>query len=170
MRILHPSRTLSTLKYDSVIPPSSQHLLHQPAVNLRQAEVAAMEEVGQQGAVEAEQVQDGSVQVVDVNAIVSRVEAEVVAGPERAWFDAAAGWPDREAGPMMIAALATAAPDGRGPAVVRLPALILIAVLVVRDKVPASESMVALPVRVMGPGVTTCVVYSDFGKPMPRHR
>ena len=55
-----------------------QQLLHHFAVHVGQAEVAALEAVGQPGVVEAQQVQDRGVQVVDVDAIFDGVEAELV--------------------------------------------------------------------------------------------
>ena len=48
------------------------------AADVGQAEVAALEAVGQPRVVEAEQVQDRGVQVVDVDLVLDGVEAEVV--------------------------------------------------------------------------------------------
>ena len=44
-----------------------------------QPEVAAVEAIGELGVVEAEQVQDGRVQVVDADAVFDGLVAEVVA-------------------------------------------------------------------------------------------
>ena len=55
-----------------------QQLRHDLAVHVGQAEVAALEAVGQLRVVEAEQVQDRRVQVVDVDLVLDRVEAELV--------------------------------------------------------------------------------------------
>ena len=57
-----------------------QHLLHHPPVHVGQAEVAAGVAVGQLLVVEAEQVQDRGVQVVDVDLVLDRVVAVVVGG------------------------------------------------------------------------------------------
>ena len=60
--------------------------------------------------VEAQQVQDGGVQVVDVNPVARDVEAELVALAERdAGLDAAAGQPHCECVRMMVAAVVAAA-------------------------------------------------------------
>ena len=56
----------------------TQHLLHHPAVHVGQAEVAAGVAVGQLLVVEAEQVQHRRVQVVDVDLVLDRREAELV--------------------------------------------------------------------------------------------
>ena len=71
-----------------------------------QAEVAALEAVGQLRVVEAEQVQHRGVQVVDVDLVLDDVEAELVGLAERdARLDAAAGQPHREGVGMMVAAV-----------------------------------------------------------------
>jgi hypothetical protein len=65
------------------------------ARDVGQAEVAAAATVGQRGVVDAEQVQDGGVQVV--HRLVDCREAEVVGGAVGdAALDAAAGEPHRE--------------------------------------------------------------------------
>src|SRR5262249_17539743 len=99
-------------------------------LHVRQPEIAALEAVGQLRVIEAEAMQNGGVQVVDVDFVPHDVEAEFVgladgdAGP-----DAAAGQPDSEGLRVMVAAqLASelgvrldqwsasefAAPDGQG--------------------------------------------------------
>ena len=57
---------------------SRQQPLDDLAVHVGQAEVAALEAVGQLGVVEAQQVQDRGVQVVDVDLVLDDVEAELV--------------------------------------------------------------------------------------------
>ena len=57
----------------------AQQLRHQFAVDIREAEVAALEAVDQLGVIEAEQVQDRGVQVVDVDGFFDCVEAELIA-------------------------------------------------------------------------------------------
>ena len=47
-------------------------------MHVGEAEVAALEAVGELGVVEAEQVQDGGVEVVDVDLVLDGVEAEFV--------------------------------------------------------------------------------------------
>ena len=59
-------------------PRLREQLLHDLAVHVGQAEVAALEAVGQLRVVDAEQVQDRGVQVVDVDGVVDDVVAEVV--------------------------------------------------------------------------------------------
>ena len=49
-------------------------------MNIGQAEIAAGVAVGESLVVEAEQVQDRGVQVVDVDLVLDRVEAEFVGG------------------------------------------------------------------------------------------
>ena len=62
-----------------IIPANSrQHVLHHLAVHVGQAEVAALEAVGQLLVVEAQQVQDRRLQVVDVDRFLGGVEAQVV--------------------------------------------------------------------------------------------
>ena len=98
-----------------------------------QAEVAALEAVGQPRVVEAEQVQHRGVQVVDVDPVLDDVEAEVVGLAERdARLDPAAGQPHREGVRVVVAAVVApldhrraaelAAPDDQR--VVEQPALL----------------------------------------------
>ena len=56
----------------------SKDLLHHFPVDIRQAEVAAGVAVGQFLVVEAQQPQDGGVQVVHVDLVLDRVVAELV--------------------------------------------------------------------------------------------
>ena len=79
------------------------------SLHVGEAEVAALEAVLQAGVVEAEQVQQRRLQVVDMNPVVDHVEAEVVAGAERdAGLDAAAGQPHGEGVGVMVAAVTAA--------------------------------------------------------------
>ena len=56
--------------------------------------------------VEAEEVQDRRVEVVDVDRVLDGLEAELVGGAvDVPAFDAAAGQPDREAPVIVVAAL-----------------------------------------------------------------
>ena len=59
---------------------SRHHLLDHLAVDVGQAEVAAGVAVGELLVVEAEQVQDRGVQVVDVDLVLDGGEAELVGG------------------------------------------------------------------------------------------
>src|SRR5205809_7618976 len=56
--------------------PSRQEFLHHLAVNVSQPEVASRVVVGEALVVEAEQVQEGGVQVVNMNLVLHRREAE----------------------------------------------------------------------------------------------
>ena len=50
-----------------------------------------MEPIGQLGVVESEQVQNGGVQIVDVNFVFGRVKTKVIRlAMDNAWLDAAA--------------------------------------------------------------------------------
>ena len=72
--------------------------------------------------VEAQQVQDRGVQVVDVDAVLGDVEAELVAFAERdARLDAAAGEPHGEGVGVMVAAVVAAALDHRRAAELAAP-------------------------------------------------
>jgi hypothetical protein len=61
---------------------SAQNLLHHPSADIGQAEVAAGVAVGEAGVVQAEEVKDGGVQVVEVDLVGDGVMAEVVGGAE----------------------------------------------------------------------------------------
>ena len=79
-------------------------LLHHGPVDVGEAVVAALEAVGEAGVVEAEQMQGGGVQVVDVDGILDDVVAEVVRlAVDVAAFHARAGHPDAEAARVMVA-------------------------------------------------------------------
>src|SRR5437763_690927 len=73
---------------------SGEEFLHDATGYVGEAEVAALEAIGQLGVVEAQEVEEGRVQVVDVDLVLDRLEAEVVAGTQGdAGLDAAAGEP-----------------------------------------------------------------------------
>ena len=54
-----------------VVDHLRQQLRHEFAMHVGQAEVAALETIGQLRVVEAEQVQDGGVEVADVDSVVA---------------------------------------------------------------------------------------------------
>ena len=62
----------------SAILPSAQDFLHESPMHVGQAVVAALEAVREPRVVEAEQVQQRGVQVVDVDRVGDDVEAEIV--------------------------------------------------------------------------------------------
>ena len=81
-------------------------------MDVRQTEVAALEAVGEAFVVDAEEVQDGGLEVVDVDGMIDGVEAEVVGSAEsEAGLDSAASYPDGEGIWMMIAAPAGSVVD-----------------------------------------------------------
>src|SRR5262245_62514976 len=85
---------------------SGEELPDDLTADVGEPEVAALEPVGQSGMVESQEVEDGGVQVVDMDRVLDRVEAQVVGTAERrARLDAAAGQPDREAVGVMVAAV-----------------------------------------------------------------
>src|ERR1043166_4084999 len=84
---------------------SCQNALHQFALYVRQAEIPALEAVGELLVIETEQVQNGRVQVVDVYSVFSDVKTEFVGFTDgHSGFDAAAGQPHGKSLRMMIAA------------------------------------------------------------------
>jgi len=73
---------------------SRQQALDHLAVEVGEAEIAALEAVGQLGVVEAQEVHERRVQVVDVNLVLDHTEAQVVALTlGDSGLDAAAGHP-----------------------------------------------------------------------------
>ena len=83
-------------------------------MHVGQPVVAAAEAVGELFVVEAQEVQDGGVEVVDVDLVLQRVPAEFVGGSvDHAAADAPARHPHREAERMVLAAVV---PFGRGSA------------------------------------------------------
>ena len=81
-RLLSHGETATDQSPSTTVPravyASRQQLRHHLAMHVGQPEIAALETVGQLGVIEAEQVQQRGVQVVDVNAILDDVEAELV--------------------------------------------------------------------------------------------
>src|SRR3954452_16990024 len=85
---------------------SRQDFMNYVTVHIRKAKVAARVTVRQLLVVETQQVQEGGVQVVDVDGILHGTEAELVGGAvDLSALDAAAGHPDREAVRVVIASV-----------------------------------------------------------------
>ena len=75
------------------------------AGDVGEAEVATGVAVGELFVIEAEEVEDGGVEVVDAGGVLGGAEAEVVGGSvDGAAADAAAGEPDGEAVVVVVAA------------------------------------------------------------------
>lgn len=51
------------------------HLAHQLAVDIRQAEIAPLEAIGELRVIEAQEMENGGLQIVDVHAVFHRVKA-----------------------------------------------------------------------------------------------
>ena len=96
---------------------SREDLLHEFAMHVGEAEITAGVTIGQALVVDAEEVQDGGVDVMDIDGSFDRKVAEVVeltvAG---AGTQTCAGHPDGEAPGMMVAARFVAAAFGVGRA------------------------------------------------------
>src|SRR5688572_26902251 len=83
-----------------------QQLLCNFSVHVGEPEVPPLKAVGQLRMIEAKEMKDRCVQVMDVDFVFSGVEAELVGFAEsEAGFHAAAGQPHREAIRMMIASV-----------------------------------------------------------------
>lgn len=85
---------------------SSHQPLHHLPMHVRQPEVAALEAVDEAGVVDAEAVEGGGLEVVDVDRVFDDVVAVVVGfavGDAR--LDAAAGHPEGEAAAVVVAAV-----------------------------------------------------------------
>src|SRR5258708_2888531 len=83
-----------------------QNLLHHPPINIRQPVIPPRVAEREPLVVEAEEVEDGGVEVVDVDLVLYRAEAEVVGRPVgQAAADAAAGQPGSEAPVVVVAPL-----------------------------------------------------------------
>src|SRR5689334_5643808 len=83
-----------------------QNLVHDVAMHIRQPELAALELERQLRVVEAEEMEQRCVQVMDVDAIGRGIESELIAFADReAGFHAAAREPHREGVGMVIAAV-----------------------------------------------------------------
>ena len=98
--------TITRSDFDSRALCSRDQLAHHFAVYVGQAEVAAGVAVGEPLVVEAQQVQHRGVQVVNVNGVFDRREAEFVGGAvDRAPFHAASRQPAGEAVMVVVAAV-----------------------------------------------------------------
>src|SRR4051794_38853743 len=87
--------------------PLSQQLLQDLARHVGEAEVPALVPIGQPLVIETEAVQDGGVQVMDMDLVLDNVKSEVIgpADPLTA-LNPPAGHPHAEREPMMVSALA----------------------------------------------------------------
>src|SRR6184192_1541723 len=81
-----------------------QHFFDEVAVDVGEAEVAALEAVGETLVVEAEEVEDGGLEVVDVVLFLDGGEAELIGLADDAVSDAAAGDVHGEGVDVMVAA------------------------------------------------------------------
>ena len=90
-----------------------QNFPHHSSMHVRQAEVAAAVTVGEAGVVEAEEVEEGGVEVMDVDFVFDRFVAELVGVAEGlAPLYPAAGQPHGEAAAVVVAALGPFGPGG----------------------------------------------------------
>ena len=104
--------------------PSCEDIASDVAADVGQAEVAAAVAVRQPLVIEAHEVQDRGVQVVDVHAVLDRLHPQFVRrAVNHAAFNAPAGQPHRETQAMVVAALGSfgvrcpaefTAPDDQG--------------------------------------------------------
>src|ERR1041384_6019412 len=86
-----------------------QKILYYRAGDVCQTEVSALETVGQLGVVEAQQMQDGGVQIVHVHLVLGYVETQLIGFAHHyARLDPAPRQPHREGVGMMVAAVAAA--------------------------------------------------------------
>src|SRR4051812_13890018 len=82
---------------------SRQQTFHDLAADVGQSEISALESVGQLGVIEAEQVEDRGVKVVDMHPVLDDAEAEIIGLPVGdPGLDAAAGHPHREGVGMVV--------------------------------------------------------------------
>ena len=89
----------------SILSSSREDLLHDVAVDVGEAVVTALEAVGEAFVIEAEEMHDGRLQVVDVDLVLHAGEAHLVGLAElKAALHAAAGHHDREAVGVVVAA------------------------------------------------------------------
>ena len=96
--------------------PSSDQALDNLAADVGQPVVAAVVEIGETLVVEADQVQDRGVQVVDVGLVRRWRSAEFVGRADgHAALDAAAGHPHRETVGVVVATVACPRPTGVRP-------------------------------------------------------
>src|SRR5215510_11272262 len=79
-------------------------LLHYNTLDIRQAEFTPLEFVSQFGVINAHQMQDSRMEVVNAHRIDHRVVTDLVRFADgHAWFDASAGEPHREGSRMVVA-------------------------------------------------------------------
>ena len=102
-------------------PDLGHEILYHLAMDIGEPEMPALEFEGELLVVDAELVQDGSLEVVDVDMVLGDVEADVVGGPVGlANLDAATRHPDGKGVRMMVPAPASAilhvTLEERGPA------------------------------------------------------
>ena len=89
----------------AIDPKSGQHAPNHMAMNIREPPRSAVVVVGEPFVVEAEQVEDGRVEVVDVDHVFDGLVAELVGGTEaEPMLDARAGEPGGEALGVVVAA------------------------------------------------------------------
>src|SRR4051812_3697576 len=89
-------------------PPSSSRkdLFHHAARHIRQPELPALEQIRELLVIDPHQMQNRRLQVVDMHSALGYVKSVVVGLAMRITaFDAAAGHPQREHPPMMVAAV-----------------------------------------------------------------
>src|SRR5882762_1754668 len=92
---------------------SRDELLDDFTMDVGQSEIAALEAIAELRMIEAEQVEDGSMQIVDVDLILRGVEAKIIGLAQReSCFDATAGQPIGEAIGVMIAPVVSALDHG----------------------------------------------------------
>lgn len=83
-------------------------------MDIRQAEIAALETVGELGVIEAEELKNGGLNVMDMDGPVGNLHTQIVSGTEGlTGFDAAAGHPHGKGLGMMVTS-ATPAQCGTG--------------------------------------------------------
>ena len=86
-----------------------QNVFNDVTVDVGQAEFAALIFVGKAFVIETQAMENGGLEVVDVDFVIGDAETEVVGlAINEAMFDAAAGHPHRVGAGMMIAPLAAA--------------------------------------------------------------
>jgi hypothetical protein len=100
-------------KYDG-FEVSTHHLLHHSSRHVGQAEIAAVEAEGETLVIEAQEVQEGGVQVVDADLVGDGLVADVVGrAVADAPFGATARQPDGEGVGIVVAAGAALLHDGQ---------------------------------------------------------
>ena len=75
-------------------------------MHIRQAELAALEAIGEAFVIDAEAMENRGLEVVDVHGILQGIEAEIIRATEsHTGLDTAAGHPDREGLAVMVASV-----------------------------------------------------------------